>query len=77
MASPFWMLLCRLPGQLEQVSIKLTTALFTLADAVPVDPAVVTDTVSNKRGGFLGPLAALFEGSLKVRSQQMHCHINS
>jgi len=58
---------CRIPAQLEQVSTPLTTALYTLAESGAIDPAVVTDTVSAKNGGFFGPLASLFETFLKVR----------
>lgn len=55
------------PAQLERSSHQLATALFNLADAAPIDPAAaVTDTVSNKNGGFFGPLASVFEASLKV-----------
>ena len=56
-----------MPAQLEQVSTQLTTALYTLADSAAIDPAVVTDTVSNKNGGFFGPLASVFETFLKVK----------
>lgn len=49
------------------MSTQLTTALFALADSAAVDPAVVTDTVSAKNGGFFGPLASVFESFLKVR----------
>lgn len=48
------------------MSTQLTTALFALADSAAVDPAVVTDTVSAKNGGFFGPLASVFETFLKV-----------
>ena len=59
--------LSRIPAHLEQVSTPLTTALYTLAESGAIDPAVVTDTVSAKNGGFFGPLASLFETFLKVR----------
>ena len=57
---------CRLPDQLEHISSHLTNALYTLAETAAIDPAIVTDTVSNKKGGFFGPLASVFEGILKV-----------
>ena len=53
------------------MSAQATNALFALADAAAVDPSVVTetvtDTVSNKKGGFFGPLASVFEAFLKVQ----------
>jgi len=58
--------LCRFPAHLEQVSTPLTNTLYTLAESGAIDPAVVTDTVSAKNGGFFGPLASLFETFLKV-----------
>lgn len=65
-------MISRVPAQLEQVSTQLTTALYTLADSAAIDPAVVTDTVSNKNGGFFGPLASVFETFLKVLDQGIH-----
>ncbi|KAL0042900.1 hypothetical protein WJX79_003125 [Trebouxia sp. C0005] len=62
-------LITRFPAQLEQVSTPLTTALYTLAESGAIDPAVVTDTVSAKNGGFFGPLASLFETFLKILDQ--------
>ena len=62
-------LVCSVPTQLEHMSTQLTTSLFTLAESAAVDPAVVTDTVSAKNGGFFGPLASLFETFLKVKRQ--------
>ncbi|KAL3141771.1 hypothetical protein ABBQ32_004449 [Trebouxia sp. C0010 RCD-2024] len=62
-------LVSSVPAQLEHVSTQLTTALFALADSAAVDPAVVTDTVSAKNGGFFGPLASVFESFLKILDQ--------
>ena len=59
--------LYRFPAHLEQASTPLASALYTLAESGAIDPAVVTDTVSAKNGGFFGPLASLFETFLKVR----------
>ena len=59
--------LCSVPAQLEHISTQLTSAMYTLADSGAVDPAVVTDTVSAKNGGFFGPLASVFETFLKVQ----------
>ena len=58
---------CRAPAQLEHISNQLTSMMYTLSDSGAIDPAVVTDTVSAKNGGFFGPLASLFETFLKVR----------
>ena len=57
---------CRLPHQLEHISSHVTNVMYSLAETAAIDPAVVTDTVSNKKGGFFGPLASVFEGILKV-----------
>lgn len=69
-------LVCSVPTQLEHMSTQLTTSLFTLAESAAVDPAVVTDTVSAKNGGFFGPLASLFETFLKVNKRHSaFCYI--
>ena len=66
---------CSFPAQLGHVSNQLTTALYTLADSAAIDPAVVTDTVSAKNGGFFGPLASVFETFLKVLLHQCHAQL--
>ncbi len=67
---------CSLPGQLDHLLQQAASLSLTLADAataVGSDPASqaavdAVQEVGNKNGGFFGPIATVFEATLKVGS---------